>query len=305
MPSYFRNSGVSFGSNSGYNIAIWNIFLQNRFGYDIIKRQWELLPQTRALEAIETSLDERGSSFQKELNIFGLWTYFTNKRYLKGAQQGYAFEEGKEYPLITPLTEQTFTPPEDTYDLSLYPASNSFVRVLNGFDTLTILITNSDWQKGINYPDLRIGFVYGLYDHFVPGSDTITSIYFRTNHSDPLYWTTTEILNDEVIIHPVIVNENPALVFPLPYAYGKNGDFIRFKVNKFENTTVDFNVYTAGMELVYSSTMKLERFDAISGYVVSWSPADNRNRKLASGVYFYIIKSGENIQKGKFVVFKN
>ncbi|HSR18632.1 MAG TPA: hypothetical protein VLM39_11135, partial [Ignavibacteriaceae bacterium] len=112
-----------------------------------------------------------------------------------------------------------------------------------------------------------------------------------------------EILNDAVIIQPIIVNEHHASVFPLPYTYEKNGNFIRFTVNKFENTTVDFNVYTIGMELVYSASMKLDRFDEISSYVVSWSPADNKNKRLASGVYLYIIKSGENIQKGKFVVF--
>lgn len=306
MPSYFRNSGVSFGSNSGYNIAIWNLYMQNKFGFDIIKRQWELFvqPEIRALEVIYTSIDERGSSFKKELNTFGIWTYFTNRRFPMGVEQGYAFEEGAAYPLITPLAEQIFTPHEDIYDLSLYPASNNYLRVLNGLDTLIILISNSDWNQGIINPELQAGFIYGLYDHFVSGSDTITSNYFKTNQSDdPLFWTTTEILNDAVIIQPIIINEHPASVFPLPYTYGKNGNFIRFAVTKFENTTVDFNIYTIGMELVYSASMKLDRFDEIGSYVVSWSPADNKNKRLASGVYLYIIKSGENIQKGKFVVF--
>jgi hypothetical protein len=306
MPSYFRNSGLSFGSNSGYNIAIWNLYMQSKFGFEIIKRQWELFaqPQIRALETIKISIDERSSSFKKELNTFGLWTYFTGKRYARGEEQGFAFEEGAEYPLITPLWEVIFTPHEDIYELPLYPASNTFLRVINGLDTLMILISNSDWNQGIINPELQAGFTYGLYDHFVSGSDTITSNYFKTNQSsDPLVWTTAEILNDAVIIQPIIVNENPASVFPLPYTYGKNGNFIRFMVNKFESTTVDFNVYTIGMELVYSGSMKLDRFDEISSYVISWNPADSKNKRLASGIYLYIIKSGENIQKGKFVVF--
>ncbi|HVO73103.1 MAG TPA: MXAN_6640 family putative metalloprotease [Ignavibacteriaceae bacterium] len=310
LGSYFANPGKTFssfrpGTNDGYDLAIWNLFLVNKFGFNIIKRQWELLRDgSRALEAIDISISEIGSTFKESLSIFGLWTYFTGKRSAKGVQQGFAFEEGNDYPLITPLAEENFTPPEDIFNLALNSACNNFIRVLDGSDTLVVLITNSDIDKAIESPDSKNNFIYGLYDHPVDNGDTITSYYFKTtSSSDAFKWSTKEIFNDGVIIRPIIVNQNPVSVFPVPYTYEKNGDYIRFIVNNFENTTVDFNVYTAGMELVYSNSMKLIRFPEIRGYVVSWTPLDNKNRRLASGVYLYIIKSGDNIQKGKFVVF--
>ncbi len=304
MPLYFQNTDRSFNSNNGYNIAIWNLYLKERFGYDIIKQQWELFPGMRALDAINNTIFERGSSFQKEFNIFGLWTYFTHERYSKGAEQGFAFEEGMNYPLVRSLIEQSFTPHEDIFTLSLYSSSNTFLRILNGLDTLVIVITNSDINQAKNDPNVRTNFTYGLYDHSIEGSDIITNLYFKnTESSDPFSWTTTEILNDSVIINPVLVNENPAAVFPLPFTYGKNGDYIRFPVNNPKNMNVDFNVYTIGMELVYAGSMLLNPFNEIGGYVVSWNPLDSKNRKLASGVYLYVIKSGDDIQKGKFVVF--
>lgn len=304
MPLYFQNTDRSFNSNNGYNLAIWDLYLKERFGFDIIKRQWELMPEMRALDAINTSIFERTSSFQKEFNTFGLWTYFTDERYLKGAEQGFAFEEGSSYPRLFPLIQQSFTPHEDIFNLSLYSASNTFLRILNGLDTLVILITNSDVNQAKVDPNVRINFTYGLYDHSIEGSFIITNLYFKnTETSDPFSWTTAEILNDSVIIHPVLVEENAPAVFPLPFIYGKNGDFIRFPVYNPRNMSVDFNVYTIGMELVYAGPMILNPFNEIGGYVVSWAPLDNKNGRLASGIYLYVIKSGDEILKGKFVVF--
>ena len=37
MPSYFQNPEKSMPLNDGYNLAIWNIYLQNNFGFDILE----------------------------------------------------------------------------------------------------------------------------------------------------------------------------------------------------------------------------------------------------------------------------
>ncbi len=57
LPGYFDDTQFSLGKNFGsrnqeYGLAIWNIFLKDNFGYDIIKKEWQLLPQMRALQAI-------------------------------------------------------------------------------------------------------------------------------------------------------------------------------------------------------------------------------------------------------------
>ena len=82
--SYFNNPGQAFALNNGYNLAHWNIFLKDKFGYDIIKRQWELFTQFRALNAIVTSLNEAGTTFGSKFNEFGAWTFFTNYRTIPG-----------------------------------------------------------------------------------------------------------------------------------------------------------------------------------------------------------------------------
>jgi hypothetical protein len=238
------------------------------------------------------------------LKTFGLWTYFTGNRVSKGRKQGFAFEEGERYPQIMNLLNRNFSPPEDVFDMSLHPVTNNFLRILIGEDTLVTLVSNSDIILANNNPQTLTNFNYGLYDHSVEGSEVITNLYHKkTESTNPGNWTSVEILNDSVIIHPVLVDGKKPSVFPLPYIYGKNGDYIRFPVSNPKKLSVDLNVYTVGMELVYSGSMALVPFNEIGGYVAAWKPLDSGNRRLSSGVYLFIIKSGDNVQKGKFVVF--
>ena len=55
------------------------------------------------------------------------------------------------------------------------------------------------------------------------------------------------------------------------------------------------------MKLVYSTNQKV---NYIYGQkVVRWNGLDNHNNKLSSGVYIYVTKSGDEIKKGKLVIF--
>jgi hypothetical protein len=56
------------------------------------------------------------------------------------------------------------------------------------------------------------------------------------------------------------------------------------------------------MKLVYSSTVSLIKLDNVKP-VIMWSGKDNNNQKLSSGVYIYVLKSGNTVKKGKLVIF--
>ena len=62
MSSYFQNPDKAMPSQNGYNLAIWNLFLQERFGFAIIKQQWELIPSISAILAINSSIQNVSSS---------------------------------------------------------------------------------------------------------------------------------------------------------------------------------------------------------------------------------------------------
>ena len=144
MGSYFNNTDVAMPGQNGYNIAIWNLYLIAAFGQDagfgILKRQWEMIPNLSAILVINQSLNEVSTSFPRELNKFGIWTYFTNFRWIPGKY----FEEATNYPLVTPTFTIQF--PSAPPVMTSSPTANNFVKfnISANSDTLVAIVTNAD-----------------------------------------------------------------------------------------------------------------------------------------------------------------
>jgi len=305
LPSYFNNTTLGFASHDGYDLAIWNIFLQNKFGYGIIKRQWELMPAQKSLVAINTSLVEQNSSFGKAINEFGIWTHFTNYRTVPGIY----FSAAADYPLVHPLSEVEFTSPSKSVQVNAKAASNNFITFKNAADTLTALITNVDYQTGIDSAQKSIPFTFTLFDNPTSGSIKLTNKYSANlTVSNQAQWMTSEFLNNQLIKSDT--SENPpvtselAYAYPSPFYYNKiyaNGSLMFLPVPLNNTGNADVNVYTSALELVYSAN--LGAFNHIGHYVVKWNGRKSNNEKLPSGIYLFVTKSGENVLKGKLVIF--
>ncbi len=302
---YFTNTQSSFGTNGGlmeYALAIWNIYLQENFGYDIIKKEWQLMPQMRALQAISKSMVDYQTSFGQQLNKFGIWTYFTNYRTVPGDY----FKKAEDYPIVQPVTTLNFNQPSKTVQLSTGPVSNSFITFVNqqNLDTLVTLITNADIAKGIDSTSALETFQYSLFDSAQSGANKLTDNYYESFNVDkPVFWLTAAILNNKVIESENFVASSVDFPYPNPYEYKKiyyYGQFISFPV-KPDTLGYDLYIYSVSMRLVYSSHLYLTGNNGRK--VIEWNGLDNHNNQLSTGVYFYIIKSGDNISKGKLVIF--
>ncbi len=299
MNDYFRNTERAFAENSGYNIAIWNIFMKDRFGFDIIKTQWEKMPGMRAIEAINSSLFEEGTSYGSELNKFGIWTFFTGYR----AVQGQYFDEAANYPVIRLSSVIEFNSPTVNVTMNAHPTSNNFVDFIDQArsDTLTVLVTNTDYANGINNTLTFYPFTYYVYDYNEPGSQQLTGVYYSKLMTDqPSMWSSSEFFNNYLIREGEIPLELSDYAFPNPFRYGRN-NFIYFPVMSGKGSDASLNVYTSSMELVYSVT---KPFDYLSGQkVMKWNGLDNKNQRVPSGVYVFITRSGNEKKVGKLVIF--
>ncbi len=309
MSNYFNDPGKPFasfrsGTADGYDLAIWNIYLKDKFGFEIIKRQWELLPQMRALNAISSSLNlpEYGSNFREAFNEFGVWTFFTDRR----AKQSEYFEEAENYPLIKPISSLIFDPPDETVTVNSKPTVNSFISFINSNtnpdDTLTALVTNADYTNGISNPNTDFPFEYKLFNYPAPGSRRLNenfNYYALFNVDQPSFWSNSEFLNSDLIGQSKFTAEYD-YAFPSPFRYTLN-TFIFIPVSSPESDEVDLTIYTPSMDRVYSIRQVLTRQDNQPG--VRWNVLNNEGEKLASGVYIYAIKSGDKTSKGKLVIF--
>ena len=292
----------SFPNHTGYNLAIWNIYLVKYYDdFGIIKRQWELMPTQRAMIAIGNSLLEKGSTFARDYNRFGIWTFFTDTR----SVQGKYFEESENYPLVTNLANISF--PQFTYaEVNAKATSNNFLKfgnALNG-DSLYAIVTNGDISSIINNPLQTFYFKYTLFPDATSGQRKLGDNYSANFQvSNPHWWSVSEILNGIVVREDstnIPVNESSeSYAFPNPFKYDGN---ISISFEGKLGDEVDFNVYSSDMSLVF--TKQKPASSLLNNTVgVNWDGKDENGNKLASGIYIYVIKQGDEVVKGKFVIF--
>ena len=259
------------------------------------------MPTQRAILAIGNSVLERGSTFAREYNKFGIWTYYTDFR----SVQGKYFEEAENYPLIKNLAERTY--PQQTYiDVFAESTSNNFVKFRNSTsgDSLYAIVTNGDISSVVNNPSQTFQFRYTLFSDASSGQRKLGDNYSANFEvSNPSWWSVSEILNgllvreDSTIIPGVNITESFA--FPNPFRY--NGD-LSISIEGKQGEPIDFNVYSSDMNLIYSSQEPAAIL--INNTVgISWNGFDNGGNKLASGVYIFVIKQGDEVVKGKVVIF--
>ena len=65
--------------------------------------------------------------------------------------------------------------------------------------------------------------------------------------------------------------------------------------------SADLSIYSPSLNLVYSGLTNV--FSNNGHPVVTWNARNKNNERLATGVYIYVTKSGDNVVKGKLVIF--
>ncbi len=295
---YFSNPTRNFSRYSswsdGYDLTVWNIFMADRFGIDIIKRTWELMKEhNRALAAIAYSIGEKNSTFKAEFNRFGLWMYFTNFR----AVPGKYFEEAANYPLVNPIMNLSYDTSNNPSSLTLQtnPMSLNFLYFNNGSDTLVSIISNSNTSSS-----LGLTYYYSL--NSFPGSSEVVNGFYYSLESGNLDFLSESNIYNYVPVNGGNINRNETeFCYPQPFQYSKN-KYIYFPVSRNTDGEAFLNIYSISMMLVYAGTERIQSFDK---YVVSWDGMDMSGRKLPTGVYFFVTESGGNVIKGKFVIYND
>jgi hypothetical protein len=146
-----------------------------------------------------------------------------------------------------------------------------------------------------------------LYNYYVPGTDTLGGKYFSKLNTSVSSWFHSEILNDtwlgsNIVIVPKVDSINHYADYPYPSPYKYSDSKLNIPVDQNSTGDFDFNVYSVGMKLVYSAKISASNLNKVKPVII-WDGLDNNKRKLSSGVYIYAVKSGNNVKKGKIVIF--
>lgn len=306
MSTYFNAPWRCFsrnnvGSGDGYDLAIWNLFLKKKYGFDIIKREWELLKNYQAIEAIDKALQEYNTTFVEAYNEFGLWCYFTNYR----AADGKYFDEGAHYPLLKPMIMFEYQAPSQKISFNSFAAANNFLYCINTpqIDTMMVVVTNGDVNEAlINQTYNPFAADFNLYNYNCSGSSMITSNYYSLLSTTNSFWYQGQVLNNLIVKGDTATTASFNYPFPTPFIYSKN-ILVYFPITNADVGNADISIYNASMSRVYSGTQVITKF--VDKKVVRWDGKDSNGNKLATGVYIYVVKTDNHTITGKTVIINN
>lgn len=301
LPTYFNNTQVSISRTQGYDFAIWNLYLKAVFGADIIKRQWELMPTMKAINAINNSLNEKSSTFPEALNEFSKWIYYTNYRSVLGEY----FIDAAKFPIARPVsTSLSFNSTSDSVNFLSKPLSINNLKFINttNSDTIDVVISNTDVVAGVDSSGKNYSAQYILFTSSQPGATKLNDNYYSMlNVANQNNWKKNEFINGQIVI-----NTNPPtyqagdFAYPNPFNY-KNNSIIYLPVASTTGGTATLNIYSTSLKLIYSADKNI--FTNNGKNYVTWNGKQVNNEKLSSGIYIYITKLGYEILKGKLAIF--
>ncbi|MCU0364763.1 MAG: hypothetical protein MUE93_03720 [Ignavibacteriaceae bacterium] len=176
-------------------------------------------------------------------------------------------------------------------------------------DTLVVIVTNADAFSANDNPNQLFNFHYILYSDPNTGERELTGNYSSTfSTSNSTFWSVSEVLNNILIREDSLKLPSSGSIeyaYPNPFYYSRGyltGSLIFFPFDANVGETVDFNVYSVGMRIMFSNQLKIQILPG-DQLGVSWDGRDVGGNKLSSGVYVYVIKKGSEVITGKVVIF--
>lgn len=312
IPSIFNNPNKTFTEIYTYSLALYYIYLQERFdkeeanplkGHQIIKRAWELFANNKdAFYSLALALFEYGTTFEYEYNTFGIWCYFTGYR----ANPQLYFEEGEYYPLIRPLNgfvPYPYEPPRKEYQLQLNQISNNYlVFDVGDIDTLVSLITYADIEGFTNGRTGTASVKYILEKSETSSGKKIVNDFYSTIESSEIeFLKESNIFNNTIVSGGEFTREEVDFAFPQPFKYSASfNDVLNIPASLNSLGYADLNIYTTSMDLVYSDRLAISNGQKV---VVKWNGRDESGKKLPTGIYIYVTKSDDTVKKGKLVIY--
>ncbi len=307
LSTFFRQEGLPFDYPYGihmYGLCLWFHFLEKRTGGpEYIRDLWNTIVTFPALQALDVSLRQLGSSFAEEHGLFRTWNYMTGDR----SDSTMYYPEGALYPQLT--ISRQFTLPRDTsLSVQIQATASAYLTFSLPDDTsYTFVIASGDWYKEYQNGEVTLTLARGpLHEQFSAIGKNIQaraqSEEFTVMGARVLGENTGEtgiqvasLLVDPYSGHP---DDLPAL-YPNPFLPSR--DFYTSLALRLgnEDEKKEVSVYTASGFLVRKETVEA------GSLIYRWNGNDEHERPLSSGVYLFVVGQGDKIlQKEKVLLIR-
>jgi hypothetical protein len=310
---YFETADLPLSYTNGfreYGSAVFLKFIQERFGEDLIRRTWELIPQQHSMFSMARAFEEIGTALHDALVEFGVWNCFTGSRKLEGR----FYKEGQFYPEIR-IDKRLEFQQDTTFTDSTYFLSMKYFEVVPEYSGFFSMVVNSEvgplWRTGV-----ITGWSSGPFVNYIEGNSRGNLGYIPGLESVLLVVVNPEVPDDigkmlykyreKPFTYSILRQRmgKESLVFPNPVVLDGGGEvLITLQMSVSQPGNYDSYLISSQGRIVRTfSPLRLPKGETRVQF--SWDGKDNRGQDVPSGVYLFILSSGKERIRAKLAVIR-
>ncbi len=287
-------------SPDGYELVLWPIFLEYKYGNTLIREIWEGMRQVEPVTATRDAIRDHLPVGGDVASDFCSWTsqnYFTGYRAERKSPNMY--DDAAQLASVDP-TELELVAESARMTGTLLPLSAEYLRVYRGLDSLTFVVSNSDITSAISRSGAGVSYELEVrrsgYDESWISLSNGWAYRFTASQPNALCvallegGTAAMVERDAPFPNPFFPREHTRLQFPIPRSVEAN--------------RADLYLFSPSMEKVFASENMAIELDDMTGAHVAWDGRGEDGDFVSSGVYFYVLQYGGETVKGKIAVVK-
>ncbi|MBI5463781.1 MAG: hypothetical protein HY966_02355, partial [Ignavibacteriales bacterium] len=278
----------------GYERSIWAHYVAKRFGVDIMKDVWSTISTMPPLASVEDVLNRRAKGMKEAFDQFSVWNYYTAER----ADTVQFYSKGKLYPRYKPNVSVSRNQTKTIFQGSANKLSENVIEFVGLSDTITAIVVSLDASNLPSNNAQLVNFELQVSSTIptIPYQQLPNGMYVGLKVDDLSLWSVHYFVSSKKGEASSIAN----VAYPNPWRLKTNSP-LRLPVSDDRSANVDVYILNASMDQVWSSSVVVAN---TSGQRMAELYPNQIQNKLASGVYFILIKSSQVEQLWKVAVVR-
>lgn len=295
LKDYFQNHNLIslMGSDNrfyGYERALWNIYLQAKFGFNITKLIWSEIYNQSPTYAQEKILKSNYStSTAKEFISFTTENYRVNKT----SQSNY-YTNISLFPTLS-IDEKINLSATEIISFGSKNFTSKYIQIRSGTDTsFVIIVCLKENEMLLNYSNLFQAAIKVF-------PSTIGTFKLSDNSSYDISFDKRNDWFHSSSTNNIFISSSSSS-FPNPVNPDRNSLMIPTVNLNSANINAKLIILSSDFNPIYSGEEEIINY--LGNTYVVWKCIDQNGKKVGSGVYYYFILEDEKKNIGKFVVLK-
>ncbi len=305
LPDFFDNvSSKPFNfynpfDFAGYERCVFGIFVQNAYGFKVMKSIWQDMSHEPVMPAIEDAFKADGVSPSAAFQLFSEWNYFTGYRAALAEEFNVAaYPNASSYPRAGIEGDGALTNSGVTFSGLALPLTEHFFQVNDGPDTVGMAVSNNNFLAAVNGDTAQFPFSVGISKDAVNCVKQLSGGYclFFNVHSFS-DWSLVPFVSGQAL---VAANN---LAFPQPF--NPSMDELKIPYPFTATSSASLWIYDISGGLVDKLSGDASIVHYLRGSYFVWNGETLGGKKVGSGVYIYVVTDGSKSITGKIAVVRN